>query len=428
MVTLKKLRATDADFEIRFRQAVAEKDASAAELESAVRAILREVKERGDEALFAYTKQFDRISLDKQSVGLSREDMETAYASIPPEDREALSLAAERIEKYHRRQYQQCSWRDSPNDESVSEVLRPLRRVGLYVPGGKASYPSSVLMTAIPARVAGVEEIVMVSPGHSPQVLAAASIGGVSRIYRVGGAQAIAALAYGTESVPRVDKIVGPGNRYVETAKRLLFGAVGLDMLAGPSEVLILADDSAVPAFAAADLIAQAEHDEDAVAAIIGTSETFLAQVEQEVGNQLSRSVRRDIAAKSLENNGLMIYTPSMNVAIELANRIAPEHLELMVRAPREILKGITAAGAVFLGDFSPTAVGDYIAGPSHVLPTAGTARFFSPLGVSDFIRRMSVIELSKNELAELAPKAVRLARLEGLDAHARALEKRIKH
>jgi histidinol dehydrogenase len=228
--------------------------------------------------------------------------------------------------------------------------------------------------------------------------------------------------------VPRVDKIVGPGNRYVETAKRLLFGAVGLDMLAGPSEVLILADDSAVPAFAAADLIAQAEHDEDAVAAIIGTSETFLAQVEQEVGNQLSRSVRRDIAAKSLENNGLMIYTPSMNVAIELANRIAPEHLELMVRAPREILKGITAAGAVFLGDFSPTAVGDYIAGPSHVLPTAGTARFFSPLGVSDFIRRMSVIELSKNELAELAPKAVRLARLEGLDAHARALEKRIKH
>ncbi len=428
MVTLKKLRATDADFEIRFRQAVAEKDASAAELESAVRIILREVKEKGDEALFAYTKQFDRISLDKQSVGLSREDMETAYASIPPEDREALSLAAERIEKYHRRQYQQCSWRDSPNDESVSEVLRPLRRVGLYVPGGKASYPSSVLMTAIPARVAGVEEIVMVSPGHSPQVLAAASIGGVSRIYRVGGAQAIAALAYGTESVPRVDKIVGPGNRYVETAKRLLFGAVGLDMLAGPSEVLILADDSAVPAFAAADLIAQAEHDEDAVAAIIGTSETFLAQVEQEVGNQLSRSVRRDIAAKSLENNGLMIYTPSMNVAIELANRIAPEHLELMVRAPREILKGITAAGAVFLGDFSPTAVGDYIAGPSHVLPTAGTARFFSPLGVSDFIRRMSVIELSKNELAELAPKAVRLARLEGLDAHARALEKRIKH
>jgi len=428
MIPCKKLRTTDADFEMRFRQAVVEKDASAAELESAVRAILREVKERGDEALFAYTKQFDRISLDKQSVGLSREDMETAYASIPPEDREALSLAAERIEKYHRRQYQQCSWRDSPDDESVSEVLRPLRRVGLYVPGGKASYPSSVLMTAIPARVAGVEEIVMVSPGCSPQVLAAARIGGVSRIYRVGGAQAIAALAYGTESIPRVDKIVGPGNRYVETAKRLLFGAVGLDMLAGPSEVLILADDSAVPAFAAADLIAQAEHDEDAVAAIIGTSETFLAEVEQEVGNQLSRSVRRDIAAKSLENNGLMIYTPSMNVAIELANRIAPEHLELMVRAPREILKDITAAGAVFLGDFSPTAVGDYIAGPSHVLPTAGTARFFSPLGVSDFIRRMSVIELSKNELAELAPKAVRLARLEGLDAHARALEKRIKH
>jgi len=428
MVTLKKLRTTDADFEIRFRQTVAGKEASAAEIESAVLAILREVKERGDEALFAYTKQFDRISLDKHSVGLPREDMEAAYASIASEDREALSLAAERIETYHRRQYQQCSWKNSPDNESVSEVFRPLRRVGLYVPGGKASYPSSVLMTAIPARVAGVEEIVMVSPGHSPQVLAAARIGGVSRIYRVGGAQAIAALAYGTESVPRVDKIVGPGNRYVETAKRLLFGAVGLDMLAGPSEVLIIADDSAVPAFAAADLIAQAEHDEDAVAAIIGTSEPFLAQVEREVCNQLSRSARRDIAAKSLENNGVMIYVPSMHDAIELANRIAPEHLELMVRAPREILTAITAAGAVFLGDFSPTAVGDYIAGPSHVLPTAGTARFFSPLGVSDFIRRMSVIELSKIELAELAPKAARIARLEGLDAHARALERRLKY
>ena len=428
MIPCKKLRTTDSDFELLFRQITAEREKAIAGLESVVRTILQAVKEKGDEALFDYTGRFDRMSLDKHSVRVSQEEIEDAYASIALEDRDALTLAAGRIEIFHRRQLQQRSFPDARHDESVAEVSRSLQRVGLYVPGGKASYPSSVLMTAIPARVAGVKEIIMVSPGASSHLLAAAKIGGVHKIYRVGGAQAVAALAYGTESIHRVDKIVGPGNRYVETAKRLLFGVVGLDMLAGPSEVLILADDSAVPAFAAADFIAQAEHDEDAVAVIIGTSEQFLDEAEREIQNQLKETVRRDIAAKSIENNGLMIYAPTMESAIELANRIAPEHLELMVHSPRDVLKHITAAGAVFLGNFSPTAAGDYIAGPSHVLPTAGTARFFSPLGVSDFIRYMSVIELSRNELNGLESGIQRLARLEGLDAHARAIEKRVKH
>jgi histidinol dehydrogenase len=427
MIAFRRLRTTDTDFEQRFRHITAEKEKAIAGVESAVRPILQALKERGDAALFEYTRRYDRISLDAQSVRLSPEEIEGAAASIAVEDRDALSFAADRIRAFHRRQLQQRSCADMAQDESVTEVSRPLRRVGLYVPGGKASYPSSVLMTAIPARVAGVNEIIMVSPGASPHLLTAAKIAGVDRMYRVGGAQAVAALAYGTESIPRVDKIVGPGNRYVETAKRLLFGEVGLDMVAGPSEVLIIADDSAVPAYAAADVLAQAEHDEDAVAIIIGTSEHTLDQIEGEIQYQLKETVRRDIAAKSIAHNGLMIYTPALVSAIELANRIAPEHLELMVRSPRDLLKDITAAGAIFLGNFSPAAAGDYIAGPSHVLPTGGTARFFSPLGVSDFIRHMSVVELSQHELIGLESAIQRIARLEGLDAHARAIEKRVK-
>ena len=425
MVTWKKLKTTDVDFETRFEQMVREKERLIADLESVVRPIVQGVKEKGDQALFEYTKRFDGTSVDERSIRVSCDDLEEAYQCITIEERDALSLAADRIEQFHRKQFQQCSIADACSDASVSEAVRPLQRVGVYVPGGKAAYPSSVLMTAIPARVAGVKEVIMVSPGSSPYVLAAAHIAGVSQVYRVGGAQAVAALAYGTESIPRVDKVVGPGNRYVETAKRLLFGVVGLDMLAGPSEVLIIADDSGVPAFAAADLIAQAEHDEDAVPALIATDEQFLAAVEREVQAQLPQTVRREIAERSIEKNGLMIYTPTLKNAVELANRIAPEHLELMVSMPRNVLKGITAAGAVFLGNYSPVAVGDYVAGPSHVLPTAGTARFFSPLGINDFLRRMSVIAFSKDEFMGLVPWSLRLARLEGLDAHARALEKR---
>ena len=428
MVTWKRLATTEADFEKHFKQVLRQKEAFMADLESVVRPILQAVKEKGDRALFEYTKRFDRTSVDERSILVSSDDVEQAYRNMTAEDRDALSMAAERIEQFHRAQLEQCSAAVSCRNGTVSEALRPLQRVGVYVPGGKAAYPSSVLMTAIPARVAGVGEVIMVSPGTSPQVLAAARIAGVNRIYRAGGAQAVAALAYGTESIPRVDKVVGPGNRYVETAKRLLFGTVGLDMLAGPSEVLIVADDSGVPAFAAADLIAQAEHDEDAVPVLIATSQQFLAAVEQEVAVQLVAALRRDIAERSIERNGLMIFTPAISTAVELANRIAPEHLELMVSNPRDILPGITAAGAVFLGNYSPVAVGDYTAGPSHVLPTAGTARFFSPLGIHDFIRRMSVIDLSRDEFIKLEPVARKLAELEGLDAHAQALEKRLHH
>jgi histidinol dehydrogenase len=427
MIPLRKLRTTDFDFESRFRQITAAKEKSIADVESVVRPILQAVKEKGDAALFDYTSRYDRVQLDTGSVRLSPAEIESAAASLSADDLHALTQAAERIETFHRRQLQHRELSDDVHYEPVTEVSRPLQRVGLYIPGGKASYPSTVLMTAIPARVAGVKELIMVSPDASPHVLAAAHIAGVSHVFRVGGAQAVAALAYGTESIPRVDKIAGPGNRYVETAKRLLFGVVGLDMLAGPSEVLILADKTAIPAFAAADFIAQAEHDQDAVAIIISTCEQFLSEIEREIQAQLSQTQRREIAAAAIENNGLLIYTPVMERAVALANRIAPEHLELMVSAPHEVLRSITAAGAVFLGNFSPTAAGDYNAGPSHVLPTAGTARFFSPLGVSDFIRYMSVIELSERELNKLESGIRRLARIEGLDAHARAVEKRIQ-
>jgi histidinol dehydrogenase len=294
------------------------------------------------------------------------------------------------------------------------------------VPGGKALYPSSVLMTAIPARVAGVEEIVMVSPRVSSSVLAAAKIAGVSRVYRIGGAHAIAALAYGTETIPQVDKIVGPGNVYVETAKRLVFGTVGIDMLAGPSEVLIVADETAVPSFAAADLIAQAEHDEDALCIIIATSEAFLTAVEKELFLQLESAKRQSIARKSIENNCVMIVAHPIDKALQLANRIAPEHLELMTENPEMLFKKITNAGAVFLGHYSPVAVGDYLAGPSHVLPTGGTARFFSPLGVEDFVKRISIISFSKDGLSKLGNTVTRFAQLEGLEAHAKAIQIRI--
>ncbi len=420
------LRTTDPDFEARFRRMTAAQEKATAEVEAIVRPILQAVKEKGDDALFHYTRLYDRVTLDAGSVRLSADEIQAAAAAISADDRHALSQAAERIEAFHRRQLQHRLPGDDLRPEPVTEVSRPLQRVGLYVPGGKASYPSTVLMTAIPARVAGVKDIIMVSPDASRHVLAAAHLAGVSHVYRVGGAQAVAALAYGTESIPRVDKIAGPGNRYVETAKRLLFGVVGLDMLAGPSEVLILADETAVPAYAAADFIAQAEHDQEAIACIIATSETFLSGVAGEIQAQLAQTLRREIAAAAIERNGRLIYTPSMEQAVALANRIAPEHLELMVVSPHAVLAQITAAGAVFLGDFSPTAAGDYNAGPSHVLPTAGTARFFSPLGVGDFIRSMSVIDLSRNELSRLESDIRRLARIEGLDAHARAVEKRM--
>ena len=396
-----------------------------ADVEVLVKSILRNVQERGDAALFEYAEKYDHTTVDAVSVRISPEVIDKAYTTIDAQQISDFRMAAERIEAFHKKRLRHLNINE-PAGGMIDEVTRPLERVGIYVPGGKALYPSSVLMTAIPARVAGVDEIVMVSPRVSSTVLAAAKIAGVSRVYRIGGAHAIAALAYGTETIPQVDKIVGPGNVYVETAKRLVFGTVGIDMLAGPSEVLIVADETAVPSFAAADLIAQAEHDEDALCLIIATSEAFLTAVEKELFLQLDATTRQAIARKSIERNCVMILAHPLDKALELANRIAPEHLELMTENPEMLLKKITHAGAVFLGQYSPVAVGDYLAGPSHVLPTGGTARFFSPLGVEDFLKRISVISFTRDGLSELGKTVTRLAHLEGLDAHAKAIEMRI--
>jgi histidinol dehydrogenase len=424
---LKILRSSAPSFEERLKDILSGKNQITSKSESTVKAILQAVKEEGDKALFNFTEKYDRIRLDSHSVKVFPEEIESAYTTVDSKEIDALNSAANRIKKYHQEQMD-CVPMRMGKKKNVSQVLRPLKRVGLYVPGGKAAYPSSVLMGAIPAAIAGVNEIIMVSPTVSPQVLVAARIAGVNSIYRIGGAQAVAALAYGTESIPKVDKIVGPGNVYVETAKRMLYGEVGLDMVAGPSEVLIVADDNAVASFAAADLLAQAEHDEDAVPILIATSEGFIREVEKELSVQLKALKRSEIAAKSIERKGIMILAADIREAAEITNIIAPEHLVLMVKEPDELLDMIRCAGAVFLGNYSPVAVGDYLAGPSHILPTGGTARFFSPLGVEDFIKRMSVISFSKEELIELGDTVQSLALIEGLDAHARAVERRLEH
>jgi histidinol dehydrogenase len=425
MEPIKRLRISDTNFDKSFQALLQRKVGMSAEVEVLVKTIVRKVQEKGDSALFEYAEKYDHNTLNTASITVSSEEIDEAYKTMDPQKIADFRLAAERIEQFHKRQL-----RYLPNEETtdamVDEIIRPIEKVGIYVPGGKAVYPSSLLMTAIPAQVAGVQEIVMVSPRVSPPVLAAVKIAGVSRVYRIGGAQAIAALAYGTETIPQVDKIVGPGNVYVETAKRLVFGAVGIDMLAGPSEVLIVADETGFPSFAASDLIAQAEHDEDALCLIIATSEAFLNEVEKEVCSQLDSVTRKEIARRAIENNCVMILAHPLEDALQLANKIAPEHLELMVANPELHIKRINNAGAVFLGNYSPVAVGDYIAGPSHVLPTGGTARFFSPLGVEDFVKRISIISFTRDGLSKLGKTVTRLAHLEGLDAHAKAIEMRI--
>ena len=425
MTKIQVLRTTDSTFEDNFKRVLIRIKELSTDVESVVKTILKDVKEKGDQSLFSYTEKYDGVRLDSSTLIVNHEDIEAAYKSLDSEEINALTFAAKRIEQFHQKQMNRFLKRCFEG-ETVTEIVRPLQRIGLYIPGGKAPYPSSVLMSAIPARAAGVKDVVMVSPNVSSHVLAAAKIAEVSCIYRVGGAQAIAALAYGTKSIPRVDKIVGPGNVYVETAKRLVFGEVGLDMLAGPSEILIVADDSAVPSFAAADFLAQAEHDEDASPMLITTSESFLQEVNKEIFSQLKKLRRKEIAERSIDAQGIMILADNINEAVALANRIAPEHLELMVNEPNEVLKKITCAGAVFLGNYSPVTAGDYLAGPSHILPTGRSARFFSPLGVDDFLKRMSVISYSKDELMEIGDAAKKLALIEGLDAHAKAVEKRM--
>jgi histidinol dehydrogenase len=399
-------------------------------VEPAVRAILDDVRRRGDRGVAAATLRFDRVRVRARDLAVDRDEMRAACDALPRRDLAALRLAARRIRDFHARQKERSfSYRDRLGVR-LGQEIRPLARVGLYIPGGTAFYPSSVLMNAIPARVAGVPEVVAVSPPHAggepPALLAAAYVAGVDRLYRVGGAQAVAALAYGTAAIPRVDKIVGPGNVYVATAKRLVAGTVAIDMIAGPSEVLVIADAHADPALVAADLLAQAEHDADASAICLTPSARLAAAIERALAEQLAALPRADIARRSLRGHGAIVVTRTIDEAIDLANEIAPEHLELAVRAPARHVARLHHAGAIFLGHTTPEAFGDYLAGPNHVLPTGGTARFSSPLGVYDFVKRTSVIEAPRRALARLGPTVLRLAEMEGLTAHGAAVARRL--
>ena len=401
------------------------------ELNRIVRDILEQVRKRGDDALLEYTNRFDRRRATIDELEISRKTIDAAAAEIPETIRVELERAAARIRSYHQHQ-RQDSW--SYTDEEgtlLGQKVQALDNVGVYVPGGKAAYPSSVLMNTIPARVAGVENIIMVVPAPdgemSPLVLAAAHIAEVDRVFAVGGAQAIAALAYGTNSVPAVDKIVGPGNRYVASAKRQVFGKVGIDMIAGPSEVLIVSDGLSDPDWLAMDMFAQAEHDEDARATLISSDADFIDAVQASINKLLPEMERKQIISKSLENNGAAILVTDLQEASDVVNYIAPEHLQLAVRDPQAMLENIKHAGAIFMGDHSSEALGDYCAGPNHVLPTSGTARFSSPLGVYDFQKKSSLIMFTEESASTLANTASILARGEGLMAHARSAEMRRK-
>jgi len=399
---------------------------------SAVRAIVADVRDRGDAAVLEYTRRFDRVEANSVSaLEVPRSALESALATLPAPQVEALREAAARVRRYHERQVA-ASWQYSEEDGTLlGQQVTALDRVGLYVPGGKAAYPSSVLMNALPAKVAGVRELVMASPAPPGEgnalVLAAAQLAGVDRVFAIGGAQAIAALAYGTESVPRVDKIVGPGNAYVAAAKRQVFGAVGIDMIAGPSEILVVCDGRTDPEWIAMDLFAQAEHDELAQAMLLSPDAGFLDAVEAVARRLLPQMARRAVIEASLAARGALIETRDLDEACEVANRVAPEHLELSVEDPHALLPKLRHAGAIFLGPWSSEAVGDYCAGPNHVLPTSGTARFSSPLGVYDFQKRTSLIGVSRDGAARLGRIAAALAEGEGLPAHALAAAMRFQ-
>jgi len=408
------------------RRAVTDFDA---ERERVVRDIVAEVRARGDAALLDLGRRFDCPSLG--SLEVTEAEWDAACAAVEVPDREAIAQAAARIQAFHERQ-RRSSWIEAEDGLITGQMLRPLERVGLYVPGGTAVYPSSVLMAAIPARAAGVGQVVMCTPcGRQgqvhPLVLHAARVAGVSRVFKVGGAQAVAAMAFGTATVPPVDKIAGPGNAYVNLAKRQLWGLVDMDMLAGPSEVCVVADEGANPAFVAADLLTQAEHDPDSAAFLITPSAALAAAASAELERQMAGLPRRDILRRALEGQGAVVVAESLEQAVELANVCAPEHLALMVRDPWPLLASVRNAGAILLGDHTPQTLGDYLAGPSHTLPTSGTARFSSPLNVDTFLKKTSVIACTPERLARAAPVLRRLARVEGLEAHAAAVDARLE-
>jgi histidinol dehydrogenase len=423
------VRVRDKDFRKWFKRVLTRGWRDLEEVERSVRAILEGVKARGDKALIEYTKRFDGVDLSPSQLWVSREEIEEAYEKVPREDMEALRVASERIESFHRRQLVNSWFETTADGVILGQMLTPLKRIGAYVPGGENPYPSSALMTLTPAKIAGVSELIMVSPIYggrgTAHVLAAAGLAGATAVFRLGGAQAVGALAYGTESIPRVDKIVGPGNVYVATAKRIVFGDVGVDMVAGPSEICIFSDGHTSPSYVAADLLSQGEHDERALLVLIVLSDAYARAVDSEVEKQLKELKGREVLERSVRNQGAIIIAQSVEEAIDLIDEIAPEHLELMVEAPWDLVGRVRNAGTIFLGPYSPETVGDYLAGTNHVLPTGGTSRFSSPLGVDDFFKKSNIVSFSQEALSRFKDHILRMAAMEGLDAHARAVEKR---
>ncbi len=401
------------------------------EVAESVAKIIETVRKEGDSALLRFTKQFDKVELNQNQLVVSEEEINSAYNLVDPQVLESLRLARDRIEAFHQRQRADSWFEPDAEGNVMGQMVRPLYRVGSYVPGGTASYPSSVLMNVVPAKVAGVKEVVMVTPpgkdgSVNPYTLVAAKEAGVTEIYRIGGAQAIAALAYGTQTVRPVDKITGPGNIYVTLAKQQVYGSVDIDMLAGPSEVLVIADSSANPAYTAADMLSQAEHDPLAAAVLLTPDEQLAQQVQEELSQQITKLARQNVVKRSLGDYGTIVITQDLEEAFAIANRFAPEHLELLVEDPFSWVGKVQNAGSIFLGHYAPEPVGDYLAGPNHVLPTGGTARFYSGLNLDTFIKKSTVISFSKNTLKRLGEHVIRLAEVEGLDAHANAVRLRL--
>ena len=425
-MNITRLSSRQADFDARLNKLLAFEETADEKLEATVAAILADVKKRGDAAVLEYTRKFDRMPLaDAAALELPRAELKTAFEGLPADQRSALEQAAQRVTSYHQKQVQ-ASWNYLDDDGTMlGQQVTPLDRVGLYVPGGKAAYPSSVLMNALPAKVAGVSELIMVVPtpdGVKNQlVLAAAYLSGVDRVFTIGGAQAVAALAYGTETIPRVDKIVGPGNAYVASAKRRVFGVCGIDMIAGPSEILVICDGKTAPDWVTMDLFSQAEHDELAQAILLSPDADFIDAVAASANKLLEKMPRKAIIKTALESRGALIHVSDMDEACRISNRIAPEHLELSVGDPKAWLPKLRHAGAIFMGRYTSESLGDYCAGPNHVLPTSGTARFSSPLGVYDFQKRSSLIQVSPQGAQKLGEIASILAFGEGLQAHAQS-------
>ncbi len=425
-MNITRLSTRQTDFDQRLAFLLAFEETADEKLEATVAAILADVKKRGDAAVLEYTRRFDRLPLaDAAAMELPQAELKAAFEGLPAEQRAALEQAAQRVTSYHQKQVQ-ASWSYLDEDGTMlGQQVTPLDRVGLYVPGGKAAYPSSVLMNALPAKVAGVAELIMVVPTpdgvKNPLVLAAAYLSGVDRVFTIGGAQAVAALAYGTATIPKVDKIVGPGNAYVASAKRRVFGACGIDMIAGPSEILVICDGGTDPDWVAMDLFSQAEHDELAQAILLSPDAAFIDAVAASADRLLAQMPRKDIIRTALENRGALIHVADLEQACAIANRIAPEHLELSVAEPQAWLPRLKHAGAIFMGRYTSESLGDYCAGPNHVLPTSGTARFSSPLGVYDFQKRSSLIQVSAAGARKLGAIASTLAFGEGLQAHAQS-------